>query len=170
MPTSQQEIRAVQTALSELGLYKGSIDGLWGSESEKALQSYLSENPNDTSLENLKKYMPKTPEELYVEGQETPLANIYGVSIPFIKNMLRIDTPLHITSDGMLKQAIALYLKNRPHNADQRIRRNGSITIGLRKNENGDYKWTQLNGNRKAHDDSLLLSKATDRSAEFVLT
>jgi len=46
-PDSAQDAKIIQTRLSELGLYKGAIDGLWGRGSKAALKSFKEKNSLD---------------------------------------------------------------------------------------------------------------------------
>jgi type IV secretory pathway VirB10-like protein len=43
-PSSSQDARKIQTRLQELGLYRGSIDGIWGKGSQGALKAFKEKN------------------------------------------------------------------------------------------------------------------------------
>jgi hypothetical protein len=94
---SKGDRKSVQYALKELGLYSGTIDGLWGVNSKKALADYDLAHGTDLSIRRIINSLNRqviVPEHISLDGYPPPITLETGVL--FLKKKSRSIAPFSI--------------------------------------------------------------------------
>ena len=104
-------------------------------------------------------------EWLYNEGSKHGVSNFTDVASALGRNFTGLGITIR-PGEGTKKQAVALHLYDRSDISQ----RNDTINhyLGYMKGSD-DYKWQQLNGGKKAHDDRGLIERAAKTPGEFLL-
>ena len=123
---------------------------------QKKYIQYTEIDPND---------MQGFAEWLYNEGSKHSLSNFTDVTSALGRNFTGLGITIR-PGEGTKKQAVALHLYDR----DDIFQRNDTINhyLGYMKGSD-NYKWQQLNGGKKAHDNRGLMNRATKTPGEFLL-
>ena len=104
-------------------------------------------------------------EWLYNEGSKHGVSNFTDVTSALGRNFTGLGITIR-PGEGTKKQAVALHLYDRSNISQH----NDTINhyLGYMKGSD-NYKWQQLNGGRKAHDERGLFNRATRTPGEFLL-
>ena len=98
---SKGDRKSVQYALKELGLYSGTIDGLWGVNSKKALADYDLVHGTDLSIRRIINSLNRqviVPEYISLDGYPPPITLETGVL--FLKKKSRGIAPFSIKASS----------------------------------------------------------------------
>ena len=153
---SKDEIISIQSQLKSMGYDLGKsgknrdgVDGDWGDKSKVAFQMALNDG---LFFDNNKLVGTSNSSKLFEEGSNQIIGNAFTTSKHLLDLMLGKESESTYASTGTKKQALALALKYRPIDADEKLKNGESVTWVIGKDAEGDYLWKYINGGHQIHE------------------
>ena len=147
----QSQLKSMGYDLGNSGKNKDGVDGDWGNKSKIALQMALNDG---YSFNNNQLIGESNSSKLFEEGSNQIIGNAVTTTKHLLDLITGKESESNYASNGTKKQALALALKYRPVDADERLKNGESVTWSIGEDSNGDYLWKYINGGHQVHEKS----------------